>query len=74
VRQVAAVRPAGAPDRRALAIAGDDADARATVAAFVERLGYDAVDTGPLATSRSFGAGTPIFGSVIARAEMEKML
>jgi len=36
--------PAGTPGRRALAVAGDDAVARAVVMALVEHLGYDAVD------------------------------
>ncbi len=67
-------RPAGDPDRRALAVAGDDAAARKIVAAFVDRLGYDAVDAGPLAASRHFGTGTPIFGAGFGRAEMERLL
>jgi predicted dinucleotide-binding enzyme len=37
-------RRAGAPDRTALPIAGDDGAARATVAAFLDRIGFDAVD------------------------------
>ena len=36
--------PAGTPGRRALAVAGDDAAARAVVMALVDHLGYDAVD------------------------------
>ncbi|GAA2869504.1 hypothetical protein GGQ99_004347 [Aminobacter niigataensis] len=67
-------RPAGDPDRRALAIAGNDPAARGIVAAFVDRLGYDAVDAGPLAASRTFGTGTPIFGATFGRSEMERML
>jgi predicted dinucleotide-binding enzyme len=69
-----AARPAGAEDRRALAVAGDDAVARQTVAAFVDRIGYDPVDAGPLVAARNFGTGTPIFGAGIRRAELEEML
>ena len=54
-------RPAGAADRRALAAAGDDESARAAVLAFIESLGYDAVDAGPLAAGRAFEPGTDIF-------------
>ncbi|WP_433875101.1 NADPH-dependent F420 reductase [Sinomonas atrocyanea] len=54
-------RPAGAPDRRALAVAGDDESARAVVLGFVEAIGYDAVDAGPLAAGRAFEPGTEIF-------------
>lgn len=43
--------PSGTPGRRALAIFGDDADARATVAAMLDEFGFDAVDGGPVAES-----------------------
>ena len=42
-------QPAGTPGRRALAIAGDDADAKKTVAALIDEFGFDVVDVGPLA-------------------------
>jgi 8-hydroxy-5-deazaflavin:NADPH oxidoreductase len=54
-------RPAGAPDRRALALAGDDAQAKKMVAALYEKLGFDAVDAGPLSESWRFGRGQPAF-------------
>lgn len=47
-------RPAGAGDRSALPIAGDDAQAKATVTALLDRLGYDVVDAGTLAESWRF--------------------
>ena len=40
--------PAGTPDRRALAVAGDSDEARTAVAQLVDELGFDAVDAGPL--------------------------
>jgi predicted dinucleotide-binding enzyme len=42
-------RPAGAEDRSVLPIAGDDAEAKATVTGFLDDVGYDAYDVGPLA-------------------------
>ncbi|TFB76446.1 NADP oxidoreductase [Cryobacterium glaciale] len=54
-------QPAGTATRRALALAGDDARAKALVANFIDRLGYDAVDAGPLAAGRSFQPATEIF-------------
>ena len=41
-------RPSGSPERSALAIAGDDADAKATVSRFLDEIGYDTLDLGPL--------------------------
>ena len=52
-------RPAGAPDRSSLPIAGDDAAAKQSVAALIDSLGYDAYDVGPLAESRRFAPDTP---------------
>ena len=51
-------RAAGAPMRRALALAGDDLEAKAVVESFIDRLGYDAIDAGPLAAGRSFEPAT----------------
>ncbi|MGW0650845.1 NADPH-dependent F420 reductase [Streptomyces umbrinus] len=52
-------RPAGAPDRSALPIAGDDIAAKRAVATLIDSLGYDTFDAGPLAESRRFAPGTP---------------
>ncbi len=54
-------RSPGSSERRALALAGDDDGAKATVASFINRLGYDPVDAGPLAAGRAFQPGTDIF-------------
>lgn len=43
--------PAGTPDRRALATAGDDADAIAFVTRFYDQAGFDTVNVGPLSES-----------------------
>jgi predicted dinucleotide-binding enzyme len=57
-------RPSGAADRSALPIAGDDMTAKATVTRFLDDIGYDAVDAGPLASGgRRFQFGTPAFVS-----------
>ncbi|MCD1570452.1 NADPH-dependent F420 reductase [Agromyces mediolanus] len=44
-------RPAGAPERRALATASDYEDAAAAVARIYDEFGYDTVNVGPLAES-----------------------
>jgi 8-hydroxy-5-deazaflavin:NADPH oxidoreductase len=54
-------RPHGATDRSALPITGDDDQAKATVTAFLDSIGYDAVDAGPLAESWRQAPGTPVY-------------
>ncbi|MFJ8768207.1 NADPH-dependent F420 reductase [Streptomyces clavifer] len=58
-------RPAGAPDRSALPIAGSDPDAKARAAELIGRLGFDTVDAGTLDESWRFepeaGAYTRIY-------------
>jgi 8-hydroxy-5-deazaflavin:NADPH oxidoreductase len=53
--------PAGTPDRRALAVAGDDAEAKKFVAGFYDRAGFDTVDIGGLDQSWKIGMGQPAF-------------
>jgi predicted dinucleotide-binding enzyme len=56
-------RPSGAPDRTALPIAGDDAAAKAAVTAYLDSIGYDAVEGGTLADSWHQEPGTPVYGA-----------
>lgn len=62
----ALARPSGAPDRSALPIAGDDAAAKSSVTGFLDAIGYDAVDAGPLAEGRRFQPGTALYGAIYA--------
>ena len=59
--------PPGHPERRALALSGDDPEARQAVATFLDRLGYDPVDAGDLAAGRIFDVGTAVFGGQLRR-------
>lgn len=59
-------RPAGSPDRSVLAIAGDNADAKQTVTTFLDRIGYDAYDVGPLAQGWRFQRDTAAYASLYA--------
>ncbi|KAF0847769.1 NADPH-dependent F420 reductase [Nocardia caishijiensis] len=54
-------RPAGAADRSALPIFGDDADAKKLATEFIDSLGYDVVDGGPLTESRRSQRDTPVY-------------
>jgi 8-hydroxy-5-deazaflavin:NADPH oxidoreductase len=66
-------RPAGAPDRKAIAIAGDPADT-AEIATIVDALGFDPVLAGPLADGKRLEPGTEPFGANVASAELTAML
>ncbi|WP_139978624.1 NADPH-dependent F420 reductase [Nocardioides litoris] len=59
-------RPSGAPDRSALLIAGDDAEAKQTAAAFLDSLGYDAHDVGPLAEGWRYQRDTAAYAGAYA--------
>jgi 8-hydroxy-5-deazaflavin:NADPH oxidoreductase len=61
VRLFKRARPAGASDRSAVPIAGDDVDAKAAVARFIEAIGYDVVDMGPLAESWRSQPTAPVY-------------
>ncbi len=64
-------RPTGAADRSALAIAGDDAEAKRTVTGLLDELGYDTVDLGPLAEGWRTQPETPAYGLMYAADEQD---
>lgn len=53
--------PASATERRALPIAGDDAQGKALVTVLLDEFGFDVVDAGGLAEGWRFEAGTPVY-------------
>ncbi|MFD8260902.1 NADPH-dependent F420 reductase [Streptomyces griseoluteus] len=65
-------RPAGAPDRSSLPIAGDLAPAKATVSAYIDSIGYNVVDAGTLADSWRQATGTPVWGTPYGPYSNEK--
>lgn len=67
-------RPAGAPDRHAIAIAGDDEKAVRDVADLVDQLGFDPLVAGPLAAGAAFGPGTALFGVSTDHLSAENLL
>jgi 8-hydroxy-5-deazaflavin:NADPH oxidoreductase len=54
--------PAGTPNRRALVIAGDDEEAKATVTKLLDQFGFDTVDAGPLREGWRIQRDTPGYG------------
>jgi predicted dinucleotide-binding enzyme len=67
-------RPTGAPDRVALGAVGDDRAAVGEVLAFLERIGFDAIDGGPLANGVAFQPGSPLFGEPYSAARFRELL
>ena len=66
-RHLAALaRPASAADRSTLALAGDDAEAKAAVIAFLDSIGYDGLDIGPLAEGWRTQRDTAAYASLYA--------
>ncbi len=65
-------RPAAAPDRTYLPVAADDPGARVSAVAFLEAIGYGAVDDGSLAESWRQQPGTPVYGTPYGEFENEK--
>jgi predicted dinucleotide-binding enzyme len=67
-------RPAGALDRRAHPIAGDDAAAKQVVADLLDQFGYDVVDAGPLKEGRRFQKDTPAYCVPLNTAKLREAL
>jgi hypothetical protein len=68
-------KPRGAAGRIAIFVAGDDADAKATVATLIDEIGFDAIDTGSLASGgRKQQPGTPIYNVALTTDDAEKTL
>jgi len=67
-------QPAGSPNRRALAVAGNDPGARKEVAALFDQFGFDAADVGPLSESWRIQRDTPGYGPRRTAEELRKDL
>jgi hypothetical protein len=64
----------GTANRRALPIAGDDADAKRVVSELIDQFGFDVVDAGPLAEGRRFQPGKPAYNVRMDAAELRSAL
>jgi predicted dinucleotide-binding enzyme len=67
-------QPAGSRNRRALAIAGDDQQAKDTVTRLLDQFGFDVVDAGPLKEGWRFQRDTPGYGPRRTAEELRKDL
>jgi 8-hydroxy-5-deazaflavin:NADPH oxidoreductase len=64
--------PPGTPHRRALAIAGDDPSAKNAASSYIDTLGFDVVDLGPLAEGWRVQRDTPGYVTRLDRAGLER--
>ena len=67
-------QPAGTPERRALMVYGEQADAVERVRALVEQIGFDAIPGGGLAESWRIQRDTPGYGPRFTAAELAQKL
>ena len=70
----AAGRPAGARDRVALPISGDNTVAKKIVAQLIDRLGFDTVDAGTIAESWRQQPGSPVYCTNPTKEELQLWL
>ena len=66
--------PKGSDDRKAMAIAGDDAEAVRTVSELVDSLGFDPVTIGALKDGVRLEPGTNVFGASVGAEELKRLL
>lgn len=71
---ISRARPNGAADRVALPVAGDDDQARSDVMVLVEAFGFDALDSGSLATSWRQQPGQPAYCTNPTLEELSRLL
>lgn len=68
-------RPAGAPDRIAIPISGDDKEAKEVVATLIDQIGFDAVDVGTLAEGgRWHQPEAPLYLSNLTSKELRRRI
>ncbi|MEB8192871.1 NADPH-dependent F420 reductase [Raoultella terrigena] len=65
---------AGAENRRALPLAGDDQEGKAIAAALYDAFGFDALDVGPLSEGWRFERGTPAYCVPMSRLALAATL
>lgn len=67
-------KPAGQPGRKAIALAGNNADDLAAVSTLIDTLGFDPLSIGLLAAGRQLEPGRPAFGANLSHKALQELL
>lgn len=67
-------RPGDSPDRRALPLAGDDAEGKAIVVRLYDEFGFEALDVGPLSEGWRFERARPAYCVPMNMAQLKAAL
>jgi predicted dinucleotide-binding enzyme len=67
-------KPHGEKGRKALALAGNNQIDKQNVAAFIDSIGFDALDIGELPKGRSLEPGNPAFGANVTAEELKRLI
>lgn len=69
-----APKPAGSPDRKAIAIAGNNDDDVLAVSEIVDRLGFDPITVGKLHAGINLEPGSNVFGASVDAEELKSLV
>lgn len=67
-------RPAGTPERKAIAVAGDSGDDVSQVSQLIDLLGFDPLPIGPLDAGVILEPGHPAFGANLTKQRLQHLL
>jgi predicted dinucleotide-binding enzyme len=66
--------PKGDTKRRAIALAGDDSEAKERVEQFISALGFDPIDLGGLERGSHFQPDTPLFNARLTKDDIQRIV